>query len=301
MSLTDPAAVLFLSPDFCSSSSSSSSPPFQPVRSVTSIPTAHVMPSTAATAPQTAPQDHTRSSSSSGSGTPAVTGGTASRSSALAKSASSPDLDGQQAAAAAVARPDCLSRYRSLVNGLDRSLLPPEDGGQRFDTPAMEPTLNQSALLGSLCPDLRLQRMQRDAAPPCSGAESYRENSYKVLPEARSGLLEPSNQRAGFASAHSSPLSLQTQALLREHSAPKGLDGLRQDRGGDISSWQQQQQHKQQLDSLRLQMEQMQVSPIRSIWFRLGQARLINVRSGLGHGGFGWVVSRSGVVSTNQF
>lgn len=270
MSLTDPAAVLFLPPDFCSSSSSCS-PPFQPVRSITSIPTAHVMPSTAATAPQTAPQDHPRSSSSSGSGTPAVTSSTASRSSALAKSASSPDLDGQQAAAAAAtARPDCLSRYRSLVNGLDRSLLPPEDGGQRFDTPAMEPTLNQSALLGSLCPDVRLQRMQRDMAPPSSGSESYRDNSYKVLPEARPGLLEPSNQRAGFAGAHSHPLSLQTQALLREHSAPKGLEGLRQDRAAEMSSWQQQQQHKQQLDSLRLQMEQMQVSLIRSSWVRLG-------------------------------
>lgn len=217
------------------------------------------MPSTAATAPQTAPQDHPRSSSSSGSGTPAVTGGTASRSSALAKSASSPDLDGQQAAAA-TARPDCLSRYRSLVNGLDRSLLPLEDGGQRFDTPAMEPTLNQSALLGSLCPDVRLHRMQRDTAPPCPGSEPYRENSYKVLPEARPGILEPSSQRAGFTGAHSNPLSLQTQTLLREHSAPKGLEGLRQERGSEISTWQQQQQHKQQLDSLRLQMEQMQVS-----------------------------------------
>lgn len=261
--------MLFLLPDFCCSSNSSS-PPFQPVRSITSIPTAHVMPSTAATAPQTAPQDHPRSSSSSSaSGTPAITGGTASRSSALAKSASSPDLDGQQAAAAAAARPDCLSRYRSLVNGLDRSLLPPEDGGQRFDTPAMEPTLNQSALLGSMCPDVRLQRMQRDAVPPCPGSESYRENSYKVLPEARPGLLEPSNHRAGFAGAHSNPLSLQAQALLREHSSPKGLEGLRQDRGGEMSSWQQQ-QHKQQLDSLRLQMEQMQVSLVRCSWVKLG-------------------------------
>ncbi|XP_075897357.1 centrosomal protein of 85 kDa isoform X2 [Nelusetta ayraudi] len=219
------------------------------------------MPSTAAATPQTAPQDLPRSSSSSGSGTSAAAaGGSSSKSSSLAKSASSPDLDGQQvAAAAAAARPDCLSRYRSLVNGLDRSLLPPEDGGHRFDTPAVEPTLNQSALMGALCPDVRLQRVQRDAAPPGCGSESYRENSYKVLPETRPGALEPSNQRAGFPGAHANPLGLQTQALLREHGSPKGLEALRQDRGGEMSSWQQQQQHKQQLDSLRLQLEQIQL------------------------------------------
>lgn len=204
-----------------------------------------------------------------------------SRSSALAKSASSPDLDGQQAAAAATARPDCLSRYRSLVNGLDRSLLPPEDSGQRFDTPAMEPTLNQSALLGSLCSDARLQRLQRDAAPSCSGSGSY---SYKVLPEARPGLLEPSNPRAGFTGAHSNPLSLQTQALLREHSAPKSLESLRQDRGCDMSSWQHQQQHKQQLDGLRLQLEQMQVRWSQVQFYEVGlmEVRSKGVRSGLG-------------------
>lgn len=168
---------------------------------------------------------------------------------------------------------DCLSRYRSLVNGLDHSLFPPDhtrvDDGQRFDTPAVEPTLNQSALLGGLCPDVRL-RLQttgiRDA-PDCV-SESYRaamEHSYKVLPEARPGVpgtVETSNQRssqpgvAGFPGVHTNPLSLQTQALLREHAGSKGYEPLRQDRCSDISSWQQ----KQQLESLRLQLEQMQVS-----------------------------------------
>lgn len=181
--------------------------------------------------------------------------------------------------AAAPARPDCLSRYRSLVNGLDRSLLPLEDG-HRFDTPAMEPTLNQSALLGALCPDVRLQRVQRDAAPPGCSSECYRDSSYKVLPEARPGATEPSNQRPGFPGAHASPLGLQAQALLREHSAPKGLEALRQDRGSDGSSWQQQQQHKQQLDSLRLQLEQMQVRPVGS--GRVGSGRVLL--------GLGWIV-----------
>lgn len=173
------------------------------------------------------------------------------------------------------AKPDCLSRYRSLVNGLDHSLFPTDhtrlDEGHRFDTPAVEPTLNQSALLGGLCPDVRL-RLQttgiRDT--PDYVSEAYRgslEHSYKVLPEARPGVpgpAEASNQRggqpgvAGSAGVYTSPLSLQTQALLREHAGSKGYEPLRQDRCSELPSWQQQQQHKH-LESLRLQMEQMQL------------------------------------------
>ncbi|XP_058504052.1 centrosomal protein of 85 kDa isoform X1 [Solea solea] len=266
--------------DFCSSSSS---PSFQPIRSQIPIPTAHVMPSTAgspASKPQSCIQEDCLSSleghrSSSGSRTPS---GSTSKSSSLSKSASSPNLDAQDGVGSDPARPkpDCLSRYRSLVNGLDHSLFPSDhtrlDEGQRFDTPAVEPTLNQSALLGGLCPDarLRLQMSGYRDGPDCV-SEAYRggmEHSYKVLPEARPGvpgLAEASNQRgsqpgaAGPAGVYASPLSLQTQALLREHTGSKGYEPLRQDRCSDLSSWQQQQQHKQQLESLRLQVEQMQL------------------------------------------
>ncbi|XP_042346396.1 centrosomal protein of 85 kDa isoform X1 [Plectropomus leopardus] len=265
--------------DFCSSSSS---PPFQPIRSQIPIPTAHVMPSTAgapASKPKSCVQEDSLSSeghrSSSSSRTPS---GSTSKSSSLSKSASSPNLDAQAGVGGdnVGPKPDCLSRYRSLVNGLDHSLFPSDhtrmDEGQRFDTPAVEPTLNQSALLGGLCPDVRL-RLQatgiRDA-PDCV-SEAYRggmEHSYKVLPEARPGVpgtAETSNQRgsqpgaAGSAGVYANPLSLQTQALLREHAGSKGYEPLRQDRCGELSSWQQQQQHKQQLESLRLQVEQMQL------------------------------------------
>ncbi|XP_030605499.1 centrosomal protein of 85 kDa isoform X2 [Archocentrus centrarchus] len=265
--------------DFCSSSSS---PSFQPIRSQIPIPTAHVMPSTAgapASKPQSCVQEDSLSSaeghrSSSGSRTPS---GTTSKSSSLSKSASSPNLDAEVGVGgdAVGAKPDCLSRYRSLVNGLDHSLFPTDhtrlDEGHRFDTPAVEPTLNQSALLGGLCPDVRL-RLQttgiRDT--PDYVSESYRgslEHSYKVLPEARPGVpgpAEASNQRggqpgvAGSAGVYTSPLSLQTQALLREHAGSKGYEPLRQDRCSELPSWQQQQQHKH-LESLRLQMEQMQL------------------------------------------
>ncbi|CAI5663273.1 centrosomal protein of 85 kDa isoform X1 [Oreochromis niloticus] len=264
--------------DFCSSSSS---PSFQPIRSQIPIPTAHVMPSTAgapASKPQSCVQEDCLSSaeghrSSSGSRTPS---GTTSKSSSLSKSASSPNLDAEVGMGGdpVGVKPDCLSRYRSLVNGLDHSLFPTDhtrlDEGHRFDTPAVEPTLNQSALLGGLCPDMRLRLQTGIRDTPDYVSEAYRgslEHSYKVLPEARPGVpgtAEASNQRggqpgvAGSAGVYTSPLSLQTQALLREHAGSKGYEPLRQDRCSELPSWQQQQQHKQ-LESLRLQMEQMQL------------------------------------------
>lgn len=267
--------MLLRSIDFCSSNSS---PSFQPIRSQIPIPTAHVMPSTAgspASKPQSCVQEDCLSSleghrSSSGSRTPS---GSTSKSSSLSKSASSPNLDAQPGVGSDPIgpKPDCLSRYRSLVNGLDHSLFPTDntrlDDGQRFDTPAVEPTLNQSSLLGGLCPDVRL-RLQMSGireGPDCV-SEAYRggmEHSYKVLPEVRPGVAgssEASNQRGSLTSGvYSTPLNLQTQALLREHVSSKAYEPLRQDRCSDLSSWQQQQQQKQQLESLRLQVEQMQV------------------------------------------
>lgn len=231
--------------DFCSTSSS---PPFQPIRSQIPIPTAHVMPSTAgapASKPQSCVQENSLSSleghrSSSGSRTPS---GSTSKSSSLSKSASSPNLDAQASVGGDYVgpKPDCLSRYRSLVNGLDHSLFPSDhtrvDEGQRFDTPAVEPTLNQSALMGGLCPDVRL-RLQttgiRDSSDCVS--EAYRGSmdlSYKVLPEARPGLpgtTETPNHRGsqpgavGSPGIYANPLSLQTQALLREHASSKGYE-----------------------------------------------------------------------------
>ncbi|KAM4633416.1 centrosomal protein of 85 kDa isoform 2-T4 [Polymixia lowei] len=267
--------------DFCNSSSS---PSFQPIRSQIPIPTAHVMPSTAG-APASKPQAHIQEEShnsaevhrsSSGSRT---SSGSSSKSSSLSKSASSPNLDAQAGIGIdpVGTKPDCLSRFRSLVNGLDHSLFPTGDHtrldeGQRFDTPAVEPTLNQSALLGGLCPDvrLRLQTTGLGDTVDC-GSEAYKgvmEHSYKVLPEARPGVpgaADPCNQRgsqpgvSGSASLYPSPLGLQTQALLREHAGAKAYEPLLQDRCSEMPSWQQQQQHKQQLESLRLQVEQMQL------------------------------------------
>ncbi|XP_077455192.1 centrosomal protein of 85 kDa [Stigmatopora argus] len=253
--------------DFCSSRSS---PSFEPIRSQIPIPTAHVMPSTAG-ALASKPLEESRSSSTSRTSS-------GSKSSCLSKSASSPNLDAETSMGSEPARPkpDSMSRYRSLANGLDHSLFPTNhtriDESQRFETPAVEPTLNQSVLLGSLCPDVKL-RLQTTGIKDYSDCapEVYRgmDHSYKVLPEVRPATSLPgvslpndapnprSSQPAG---GYASPLSLQTQALLREHGSTKAYDPLRQERCGDILGWQQQQQQRQQMDSIRMQVEQMQLS-----------------------------------------
>ncbi|KAM6967336.1 centrosomal protein of 85 kDa [Aplochiton taeniatus] len=247
--------------------SSGSSPSFKPIRSQIPIPTAHVMPSTGG-APASKAQDESQGFSevqrpSSGSRT---SSGSSSKASSLSKSASSPNLDAEtnMGVDPPGSKPDCLSRYRSLVNGLDHSLFPTGDQtrldeGNKFDTPAVEPTLNQSALLGGFCPDVRLRlQMTGLGDTPEGRAEAYRaamEHSYKALPEARPGVpsgAEPCSQP--LTGLYSGSLGLQTQALLREHLGVKAYE----DRCSDMPSWQQQQQHKQQLENLRLQVEQMQ-------------------------------------------
>uniref|UniRef100_A0A672MEN9 Centrosomal protein 85 n=1 Tax=Sinocyclocheilus grahami TaxID=75366 RepID=A0A672MEN9_SINGR len=243
--------------DICSTSSS---PSFQPIRSQIPIPTAHVMPSTAGTLasklkPCAFEEGRVSSSSSSSK-------------SSLPKSASSPNLDAQHDGNldTTAVKPDCLSRYRSLVNGLDHSLFPSGDQtrldeAQKFEVPAMEPTLNQSALLGGLCQDVR-QQLQMTWLGDNTG---LLEQTYKVLPEARAGLtcpVDPYSQRnihpgsGASARIFSIPQGLQTQALLRGQASTGAYDPLLQERCGELASWQQQ---KQKLESLRLQVEQMQL------------------------------------------
>ncbi|XP_051575762.1 centrosomal protein of 85 kDa-like isoform X2 [Myxocyprinus asiaticus] len=241
--------------DFCNTGSS---PSFQPIRSQIPIPTAHVMPSTAgalASKPTQCAADETRVSSSSSSSK-----------SSLPKSASSPNLEAQHEGNldATAVKPDCLSRYRSLVNGLDHSLFPSGDQirldeWQKFDVPAMEPTLNQSALLGGLSPDVR-QQLQMTWLVENTG---LLEQTYKVLPEARASLACPAdtysqrNVHSGSdARMFSVPQGLHTQALLRDQPSTGAYDPLLQERCSELASWQQQ---KQKLESLRLQVEQMQL------------------------------------------
>lgn len=239
--------------DFCCTGSS---PSFQPIRSQIPIPTAHVMPSTAgALASKLKPHapDEARTSSSSSSSK-----------SSLSKSASSPNLDAQheENLDATAVKPDCLSRYRSLVNGLDHTLFPSGDqtrldDGHKFDVPAMEPTLNQTALLCGFSPDI-CKQLQMTGLADNTG---LMEQTYRVLPEARTGLGCPTDpQRNVYSGSGASarmfsvPQGLPNQALLRDQLSTGAYDPLLQERCGELASWQ-----KQKLESLRLQVEQMQL------------------------------------------
>lgn len=250
--------------DLCGSSSNSS---FQPIRSQIPIPTAHVMPSTASSPaskpqPRSVPKEEPHVSSSS---TSRNSSSASSSKSSLSKSASSPNLDAQGMsgldAGAGGSKPDCLSRYRSLVNGLDHTLFPAGehthlDDLQHFDVPAVEPTLNQSALLGGLGgPDvLRL----RPSVPTgfLEGAErvvigdTYRpalEQSYRVLPETQPGLASGSVDPYGVWGT-----GLGTGYSLGLSKGAKAYEPLLQERCAELNNW-------QQLENLRLQVEQMQV------------------------------------------
>ncbi|TUA69867.1 Centrosomal protein of 85 kDa [Bagarius yarrelli] len=198
--------------------SSSSSPSFQPIRSQIPIPTAHVMPSTAHSPLQRPSVSRSTSSTSKSS---------------LCKSASSPNLEAQDGGGV---KQDCLSRYRSLVNGLDHSLFPGADHnhsrldeGQGFETPPVEPTLNQSTLLGGFGPDIRMNLHMTtlgDATEYRSHAfHAALDQTYKVLPEARTGI-SPSSESYGKTKTH------QTENMAAD--------------------WQQ------KFESLRMQVEQIQ-------------------------------------------
>ncbi|XP_046887258.1 centrosomal protein of 85 kDa isoform X1 [Hypomesus transpacificus] len=270
--------------------SSCSSPSFQPIRSQIPIPTAHVMPSTAG-APASQPHEAQASAEAHRPSSGSRTSSGSSSKSSLSKSASSPNLDAPAGVDPLGAKPDCLSRYRSLVNGLDHSLFPLGDHSRldhSFETPTVEPTLNQSALLGGMNPDvrLRLQMTSAGETPACT-PEAYRgsaEQSFRPLPEARptaAGGPDAFSQRGSLhagaypagayppgayppgayppgaypPAAYLGSMGLQSQALLREQVGPKAYEPLLQDRSSEMPIWQQQ----NKLDTLRLQMEHMQL------------------------------------------
>ncbi|XP_015204081.2 centrosomal protein of 85 kDa isoform X2 [Lepisosteus oculatus] len=257
--------------------SSSGSPSFQPIRSQVTIPTAHVMPSTVGMSPS---KLHTVGKHQACTQMNGADQDASSKSSPVSKQESpSPEMrtlvNGDSNAKSAPG--DCLSHYRTVVNGLDHSLFPNSehsrlDEYRKFDMPAIEPTLNQSALLSTFYADPRY-RLQLSSQP--DGTEAGKEGhcsvdtAYKALPESkaagsasdlcgpRNGFL-PSYSSAAPVGPHSAtaPQAFPSQLWMREQVNAKGYDSRLLDRSCDLAAWQQQ---KQQLESVRLQMEQMQL------------------------------------------
>ncbi|XP_027720734.1 centrosomal protein of 85 kDa isoform X1 [Vombatus ursinus] len=229
--------------EFCSSSGSSS---FQPIKSQVTIPTAHVIPSTLGTSPVKPASTHTGllSSKLPVSGLSENVG--LPRNGDLSTMKRSPGLP------------------RDLMylcgtpeeNGIEPSWFPAlgherEEEMRKFDTPNMEPTLNQSVLMETLYSDPYYRfHLQNPTAE--TGKELY-----KVLPETkkapgvgagceRSGTHAIAGGLLQAASGFPKPLQLQGW--------PQGPDTWHsQEQSCELSTC------RQQLESIRLQMEQMKL------------------------------------------
>ncbi|NXD31268.1 CEP85 protein, partial [Spelaeornis formosus] len=230
--------------DSCNSSSGSS---FHPVRPPAAIPTAHVMPSTLGASPsQRGPAGQQGCSQSA------------------APPASAPERprlpsSGGLAAGKCSQLPprDLLHLYRALgEKGYEHSRA---EDTWKFDTPAIEQTLNQSLFLDSLC-TAPLHTCQKLKPSPEVGKEQY-----KVLPESKeapgsSGASEP---RGGTwpSTGRLMPAALQANSFYSKPVlAPQGRAWMQESctlhphQGVcQLSAW------KEQLDKVRLQVEQMQL------------------------------------------
>ncbi|NXR46345.1 CEP85 protein, partial [Hippolais icterina] len=241
--------------DFCNSSSGSS---FHPIKTQVTIPTAHVMPSTLGTSPsKLCPTGEQGCSQSSAK--PALPGSAPDRP-GLARNG---DLNVGKSSQ--VPPGDLLRLYRtSGENGCEHSWPPAAEhvrteDAWKFDTPAMEQTLNQSLFLDNPCTD-PLHRCQKFNPSSEAGKDHY-----KVLPESKqapgaNGACEPrdgtwpSGSRlmpAGLQANnfYSKPVAAPSaRAWMQEGCTLHPHQGV-----CELSAW------KQQLDKMRLQVEQMQL------------------------------------------
>lgn len=165
---------------------------------------------------------------------------------------------------------DLSNCYRtSGQNGFEQAWHPVSDHMRtedtwKFDTPAIECTLNQSLFPESLCTD-SLHRFQK--FNPNSGPAELGKDHYKVLPESKqgagaNGACEPQDgtwpsgnrlmptglQANNFFSKPVSPPCPSSQAWMQEACALHPHE-----RVCELSAW------KQQLEKVRLQIEQLQV------------------------------------------
>nr|XP_054504341.1 centrosomal protein of 85 kDa [Agelaius phoeniceus] len=230
--------------DFCNSSSGSS---FRPIKAQVTIPTAHVMPSTLGASPS-----KLCPAGDQGCAQPAGPGLARNGDLSAAKSSQVPPRERLRLCRASGdsgcehARPPTTDRARA-------------EGAWQFDTPAIEQTLNQSLLLDSLCPE-PLHRCQQFTPSSEAGKDHC-----QVLPESKqapgaNGACEP-REAPWPSGSRVLPAGLQANSFYsKPAAAPPGRawaqEGctLHPHQGVcQLSAW------KQQLDKVRLQVEQMQL------------------------------------------
>ncbi|NXG56892.1 CEP85 protein, partial [Hemiprocne comata] len=243
--------------DFCNSSNGSS---FHPIKTQVTIPTAHVMPSTLGASPS-------KLCSAGDQGCP--------------QAASKPAMPGSASEHTGLMRNgdfnagkppqgpprDFLHHYgTSGKNSFEQSWHPGSDhmrteDNWKFDTPAIERTLNQSLFSDSLCTD-PLHRFHK--FNPSSGAAEAGKDHYKVLPESKqgagaNGACEPQDGMWQSGS-RLMPTGLQANNFFSKPVTPSSGAWMQEtctlhphDRVCELSAW------KQQLEKVQLQIEQMQL------------------------------------------
>uniref|UniRef100_A0A673V1X7 Centrosomal protein 85 n=1 Tax=Suricata suricatta TaxID=37032 RepID=A0A673V1X7_SURSU len=231
--------------DFCSSSSS---PPFQPIKSHITIPTAHVIPSTLGTSPA---KPNSISTGPSSSKLPL---------SGLAESVGmtrNGDLG-------AMKRSPGLSRDFMYLcgatgeNGIEQSWFPAvghEREVRKFDIPNMESTLNQSAVMETFYSDPHYQVHFHNPR-----ADTNKE-LYKVLPETKkapgSGVVcernGPHPNSSGVLPLGLQPAPGFSKPVPSQVWQPNPDPWHPRERSCELSTC------RQQLELIRLQMEQMQL------------------------------------------
>ncbi|KFP56217.1 Centrosomal protein of 85 kDa [Cariama cristata] len=243
--------------DSCNSSNGSS---FQPIKTQVTIPTAHVMPSTLGASPSKlcSAGDQSCSQSTSKTAMP----GSASEHAGLVRNG-----DFNAGKSSQMPPRDLLRLYRtSGENGFEQSWHPVSDHMRtedtwKFDTPAIERTLNQSLFLDSLCTD-PLHRLQKFNPNP--GAAEAGKDHYKVLPESKqaagaNGVCEPQDGTWPSGS-RLMPTGTQANNFFSKPVTPSSRAWMQEactlhphERVCELSAW------KQQLEKVQLQVEQMQL------------------------------------------
>ncbi|XP_025790864.1 centrosomal protein of 85 kDa isoform X2 [Puma concolor] len=232
--------------DFCSSSSS---PPFQPIKSHITIPTAHVIPSTLGTSPAKPNSIPSGPSSSKLPLSGLAEGVGMTRNGDLGAMKRSPGLS----------RDFMYLCGATGENGIEQSWFPAvgherEEEVRKFDIPSMESTLNQSAVMETFYSDPHYQVHFHNPR-----ADTNKE-LYKVLPETKkapgSGVVcernGPHPNSSGVLPLGLQPAPGFSKPIPSQVWQPNPDPWHPRERSCELSTC------RQQLELIRLQMEQMQ-------------------------------------------